>query len=223
MKPQLCWKIGKCSLVLCIWGVVNVCLWVCSLFSSLQMFGCVITAAAQVTSRLLCYIDQWLAVFLTAHVIEINNKSIKQHSNFCILISNALTFYNLVLGNVWPFFSQTSAGVGAQIHWVIMANHPAPLPLREFCPLYYLLNAIPAKVQKGFRSVLVYLTSLDSNNDYIAIGSSIGMLYLYCRRVSQMNKYNLEVSLLSASSLSLFCSTHRGSDLVRYCFLPLMF
>ncbi|KAA0711227.1 hypothetical protein E1301_Tti002665 [Triplophysa tibetana] len=73
-----------------------------------------------------------------------------------------------------------------------MANHPAPLPLREFCPLYYLLNAIPAKVQKGFRSVLVYLTALDSNTDYIAIGSSIGMLYLYCRTVSQMNKYNLE-------------------------------
>uniref|UniRef100_A0A673ID58 Tectonin beta-propeller repeat containing 2 n=1 Tax=Sinocyclocheilus rhinocerous TaxID=307959 RepID=A0A673ID58_9TELE len=73
-----------------------------------------------------------------------------------------------------------------------MATHPALLPLREFCPLYYLLNAIPAKVQKGFRSVLVYLTALDSNNDYIAIGSSIGMLYLYCRRVSQMNKYNLE-------------------------------
>ncbi|KAL0170171.1 hypothetical protein M9458_034767, partial [Cirrhinus mrigala] len=73
-----------------------------------------------------------------------------------------------------------------------MATHPAPLPLREFCPLYYLLNAIPVKIQKGFRSVLVYLTALDSNNDYIAIGSSIGMLYLYCRRVSQMNKYNLE-------------------------------
>uniref|UniRef100_A0A671RH86 Tectonin beta-propeller repeat-containing protein 2-like n=1 Tax=Sinocyclocheilus anshuiensis TaxID=1608454 RepID=A0A671RH86_9TELE len=73
-----------------------------------------------------------------------------------------------------------------------MATHPAPLPLREFCPLYYLLNAIPAKVQKGFRSVLVYLTALDSNSDYLAIGSSIGMLYLYCRRVSQMNKYNIE-------------------------------
>lgn len=75
---------------------------------------------------------------------------------------------------------------------MIMATNPAALPLREFCPLYYLLNAIPAKVQKGFRSVLVYLTALDSNSDYIAIGSSIGMLYLYCRRVSQMNKYNLE-------------------------------
>uniref|UniRef100_A0A4W4DYZ2 HPS5-like beta-propeller domain-containing protein n=1 Tax=Electrophorus electricus TaxID=8005 RepID=A0A4W4DYZ2_ELEEL len=73
-----------------------------------------------------------------------------------------------------------------------MATHPPSLPLREFCPLYYLLNAIPAKVQKGFRSVLVYLTALDSNSDYIAVGSSIGMLYLYCRRVSQMNKYNLE-------------------------------
>uniref|UniRef100_A0A8C1ITV8 Tectonin beta-propeller repeat containing 2 n=1 Tax=Cyprinus carpio TaxID=7962 RepID=A0A8C1ITV8_CYPCA len=73
-----------------------------------------------------------------------------------------------------------------------MATHPAPLPLREFCPLYYLLNAIPAKVQKGFRSVPVYLTALDSNSDYMAIGSSIGMLYLYCRRVNQMNKYNIE-------------------------------
>ncbi|XP_066529515.1 tectonin beta-propeller repeat-containing protein 2 [Hoplias malabaricus] len=73
-----------------------------------------------------------------------------------------------------------------------MASHPPSIPLREFCPLYYLLNAIPAKVQKGFRSVLVYLTALDSNSDYIAVGSSIGMLYLYCRRVSQMNKYNLE-------------------------------
>ncbi|XP_022528323.2 tectonin beta-propeller repeat-containing protein 2 [Astyanax mexicanus] len=73
-----------------------------------------------------------------------------------------------------------------------MASHPPSIPLREFCPLYYLLNAIPAKVQKGFRSVLVYLTALDSNSDFIAVGSSIGMLYLYCRRVSQMNKYNLE-------------------------------
>ncbi|KAJ7990937.1 hypothetical protein DPEC_G00292060 [Dallia pectoralis] len=74
-----------------------------------------------------------------------------------------------------------------------MAGQPVPQsPLREFCPLYYLLNAIPAKVQKGFRSVLVYLTALDTNSEYIAVGSSIGMLYLYCRRVSQMNKYNIE-------------------------------
>ncbi|XP_062863100.1 tectonin beta-propeller repeat-containing protein 2 [Trichomycterus rosablanca] len=74
----------------------------------------------------------------------------------------------------------------------MMAANSPYLPLREFCPLYYLLNSIPAKVQKGFRSVLVYLTALDSSSDYIAVGSSIGMLYLYCRRVSQMNKYNLE-------------------------------
>ncbi|KAJ8289419.1 hypothetical protein GJAV_G00001090 [Gymnothorax javanicus] len=73
-----------------------------------------------------------------------------------------------------------------------MASHTAPPLLKEFCPLYYLLNSIPAKVQKGFRSVLVYLTALDASSDYIAVGSSIGMLYLYCRRLSQMNKYNLE-------------------------------
>ncbi|MED6260985.1 Tectonin beta-propeller repeat-containing protein 2, partial [Ataeniobius toweri] len=64
--------------------------------------------------------------------------------------------------------------------------------LREFCPLYYLLNAIPAKVQRGFRSVLVYLTALDSSSDFLAVGSSIGMLYLSCRRVAQMNKYSVE-------------------------------
>ncbi|XP_056151810.1 tectonin beta-propeller repeat-containing protein 2 [Lampris incognitus] len=73
-----------------------------------------------------------------------------------------------------------------------MATQTPLSVLREFCPLYYLLNAIPAKVQKGFRSVLVYLTALDSSTDYIAVGSSIGMLYLYCRRLGQMNKYNLE-------------------------------
>ncbi|XP_060685235.1 tectonin beta-propeller repeat-containing protein 2 isoform X1 [Hemiscyllium ocellatum] len=63
---------------------------------------------------------------------------------------------------------------------------------KEFSPLSYLLNAIPTKVQKGFRNVLVHLTALDSNNDYIAVGSDIGMLYLYCRRLNKMTKYNLE-------------------------------
>ncbi|XP_053191841.1 tectonin beta-propeller repeat-containing protein 2 [Scomber japonicus] len=64
--------------------------------------------------------------------------------------------------------------------------------LREFCPLYYLLNAIPAKVQRGFRSLLVYLTAVDSSSDFVAVGSSIGMLYLYCRRLGHMTKYSLE-------------------------------
>lgn len=97
----------------------------------------------------------------------------------------------------------------------IMAAEAIPSSvLREFCPLYYLLNAIPAKVptknpalnragvltgvcvcqvQRGFRSVLVYLTALDCSGDFLAVGSSIGMLYLYCRRQEHMNKYNLEV------------------------------
>ncbi|XP_044916487.1 tectonin beta-propeller repeat-containing protein 2 isoform X3 [Felis catus] len=73
-----------------------------------------------------------------------------------------------------------------------MASVSEPVTFREFCPLYYLLNAIPTKVQKGFRSVVVYLTALDTNGDYIAVGSSIGMLYLYCRHFNQMKKYNFE-------------------------------
>ncbi|KAG8449261.1 hypothetical protein GDO86_016073 [Hymenochirus boettgeri] len=74
---------------------------------------------------------------------------------------------------------------------------------KEFCPLYSILNAIPAKVQKGFRSILVYLTALDVNSDFIAVGSSIGMLYLYCRHTNQMKKYNLEGKTESISAVKL--------------------
>ncbi|XP_012601809.2 tectonin beta-propeller repeat-containing protein 2 [Microcebus murinus] len=73
-----------------------------------------------------------------------------------------------------------------------MASISEPVTFREFCPLYYLLNAIPTKIQKGFRSLVVYLTALDTNGDYIAVGSSIGMLYLYCRHFNRMRKYNFE-------------------------------
>ncbi|KAM9711051.1 tectonin beta-propeller repeat-containing protein 2 isoform 2-T2 [Dama dama] len=73
-----------------------------------------------------------------------------------------------------------------------MASLSEPVTFREFCPLYYLLNAIPTRIQKGFRSLVVYLTALDTNGDYIAVGSSIGMLYLYCRQHGQMRKYNFE-------------------------------
>ncbi|XP_028914385.1 tectonin beta-propeller repeat-containing protein 2 isoform X1 [Ornithorhynchus anatinus] len=73
-----------------------------------------------------------------------------------------------------------------------MASMAEPVVFKEFYPLYYLLNAIPTKIQKGFRSILVYLTALDTNEDYIAVGSSIGMLYLYCRQLNQMKKYNFE-------------------------------
>ncbi|KAK5887056.1 hypothetical protein CesoFtcFv8_018030 [Champsocephalus esox] len=69
---------------------------------------------------------------------------------------------------------------------------PPPSVLREFCPLYYLLNAIPAKVQRGFRSVLVYLTAVDSSRDFVAVGSSIGMIYLFCRQHNNMHRYSLE-------------------------------
>nr|XP_009935141.1 PREDICTED: tectonin beta-propeller repeat-containing protein 2 [Opisthocomus hoazin] len=84
-----------------------------------------------------------------------------------------------------------------------MASVTPPVIFKEFCPLYYLLNAIPTKVQKGFRSIVVYLTALDTNGDYIAVGSSIGMLYLYCRHLNQMKKYNFEGKCESITSVKL--------------------
>ncbi|XP_017383555.1 tectonin beta-propeller repeat-containing protein 2 [Cebus imitator] len=84
-----------------------------------------------------------------------------------------------------------------------MASTSEPVIFREFCPLYYLLNAIPTKIQKGFRSIVVYLTALDTNGDYIAVGSSIGMLYLYCRNLNQMRKYNFEGKMESITVVKL--------------------
>ncbi|XP_072322086.1 tectonin beta-propeller repeat-containing protein 2-like, partial [Eucyclogobius newberryi] len=75
--------------------------------------------------------------------------------------------------------------------------------LREFCPLYNLLNAIPVKVQRGFRSVLVYLTAVDCSPDFVAVGSSIGMLYLYCRRQGHMTKYSIEGKTDSLTAVKL--------------------
>lgn len=60
----------------------------------------------------------------------------------------------------------------------------------------FLLCLYHLQVQRGFRSVLVYLTALDTSSDFLAVGSSIGMLYLYCRRLAHMNKYSLEVRAL---------------------------
>lgn len=84
-----------------------------------------------------------------------------------------------------------------------MASPSEPVTFREFCPLYYLLNAIPTKIQKGFRSVAVYLTALDTSGDYIAVGSSTGMLYLYCRRLSRMKKYNFEGKMEAITAVKL--------------------
>ncbi|KAG8561729.1 hypothetical protein GDO81_015452 [Engystomops pustulosus] len=84
-----------------------------------------------------------------------------------------------------------------------MATLPGTVTFKEFCPLYSILNAIPAKIQKGFRSLVVYLTAIDVNGDYIAIGSSIGMLYLSCRHTNQMKKYNLEGKTESISATKL--------------------
>ncbi|XP_035117459.1 tectonin beta-propeller repeat-containing protein 2 isoform X2 [Callithrix jacchus] len=84
-----------------------------------------------------------------------------------------------------------------------MASLSEPVTFREFCPLYYLLNAIPTKIQKGFRSIVVYLTALDTNGDYIAVGSSTGMLYLYCRHLNQMRKYSFEGKMESITVVKL--------------------
>uniref|UniRef100_A0A8C9TSN8 Tectonin beta-propeller repeat containing 2 n=1 Tax=Scleropages formosus TaxID=113540 RepID=A0A8C9TSN8_SCLFO len=84
-----------------------------------------------------------------------------------------------------------------------MAAHHAQMTLKEFCPLYYLYSSIPGKIQKGFRSIVVYLTALDVSSDYIAVGSSIGMLYLYCRQIGQMNKYSLEGKMETITTVRL--------------------
>lgn len=95
-----------------------------------------------------------------------------------------------------PLFSGISWTLSAPA-WYLWSAHPF-FPL-HCCSVLFMFRAswvCLLQVQRGFRSVVVYLTALDSSCDFLAVGSSIGMLYLYCRRLAHMNKYSLEVRAL---------------------------
>ncbi|XP_064484105.1 tectonin beta-propeller repeat-containing protein 2-like isoform X2 [Ornithodoros turicata] len=60
--------------------------------------------------------------------------------------------------------------------------------LKEFAPQTHILRHIPEQAQKGLNKFDIRLTCLSVLPEFMAIGSSIGMLYLYNRRRHTMQK-----------------------------------
>ncbi|KFM61086.1 Tectonin beta-propeller repeat-containing protein 2, partial [Stegodyphus mimosarum] len=53
---------------------------------------------------------------------------------------------------------------------------------KEFLLQSNLLERIPARAQKGLSTFDIEFTSLDANGPYLAIGTNIGIVYLFDRK-----------------------------------------
>lgn len=68
--------------------------------------------------------------------------------------------------------------------------------IKEHEVLSDLLHVIPQKAQKGFFKVPLLWTCIDATVEYIAVGTDIGLVYLYHRGTGQVQKLACPVSVL---------------------------
>lgn len=66
--------------------------------------------------------------------------------------------------------------------------------LKEFAPLVHILNQIPQHAQRGLNRVDVKLTCLDVISEYLAIGSNVGVVFLYDRHKNTVERLSCSVS-----------------------------
>jgi hypothetical protein len=75
------------------------------------------------------------------------------------------------------------------------AGVDAPRQLQEFAPLSYILNRIPTKAQKGFSTIKIELISIDVTKEYVALGSNIGLIFMFDRKKEILQRLNCDVRL----------------------------
>lgn len=78
--------------------------------------------------------------------------------------------------------------------------------LKEFAPLTHLLSQIPQHAQRGLSKVDVKLTCLDVIAEYIAIGSNVGVVFLYDRTKNTVTRLKCSDILDTVTCLSLISS-----------------
>ncbi|XP_077522659.1 tectonin beta-propeller repeat-containing protein 2 isoform X3 [Amblyomma americanum] len=81
-----------------------------------------------------------------------------------------------------------------------------PVFLKEFAPLTHLLSQIPQHAQRGLSKVDVKLTCLDAIAEYIAIGSSVGVVFLYDRTKNTVTRLKCSDILDTVTCVSLITS-----------------
>ncbi|CAH1791291.1 unnamed protein product [Owenia fusiformis] len=73
------------------------------------------------------------------------------------------------------------------------AGHHKPGLLQEFSPLSHLLHLLPHKAQKGLFTTDIQLLCIDADAEYIALGSNIGIVFLYDRKKITLQRLNCQV------------------------------
>ncbi|XP_037951674.1 WD repeat-containing protein CG11141 [Teleopsis dalmanni] len=66
--------------------------------------------------------------------------------------------------------------------------------IREWAPLTDLIERIPSRTQRGFLSVDVNITCIDAVNEFIALGSDVGIVFWYNRFTGNVQKLKAEVA-----------------------------
>jgi hypothetical protein len=65
---------------------------------------------------------------------------------------------------------------------------------KEHAPLDYLLSQIPKKAQKGMLIQCdLHLNCIDANDHFIALGSNVGVVFLYNRKDKELERLRTHV------------------------------
>lgn len=83
------------------------------------------------------------------------------------------------------------------------SSQAQPIFLKEFAPLTHILRHIPQQAQKGLNKIDIRLTCISVVPEYVAIGSNVGLLYLYDRHKNSMQKLKCAEASNGITCLSL--------------------
>lgn len=66
--------------------------------------------------------------------------------------------------------------------------------IREWAPLTDVFDRIPTSINRGFFPADVNITSVDAAEEFLALGSDVGIVFWYNRYSGQIQKLKSEVS-----------------------------
>ncbi|XP_076314222.1 tectonin beta-propeller repeat-containing protein 2 isoform X2 [Tachypleus tridentatus] len=78
--------------------------------------------------------------------------------------------------------------------------------LQEFSPLTHLLSTIPLQAQRGLFTMDIKLTCVDAIAEFVVLGSSIGVVFMYDRRRCETRKLRCEESIVPVTCVKIIAS-----------------
>lgn len=76
-----------------------------------------------------------------------------------------------------------------------IAGYINMLLLREWAPLSDLFNILPSKVQNGIFPQDVKITCIDALEDFLVLGTNVGIVYWYDRKKKTLQRLRCEVDI----------------------------